>query len=435
VVWANSDEEAETNVGSTFAFQLPTNFQGRQNEISNLASVILKKVRWLSVSRPVFGKDGKDMFMGVSGDQLRGWVGDNPFDDPANWASDLSPATENIRTAGKYFRCLTSTCRHGTLPEIESHFLPVQPVIPTAPTLSIDGNRLFVSTSSSNSHCIDTKSGSRLWDVAGTSPFLAEARVSPDDERVYFIQSIDGRVYAFEQETGGQLWMTSCDAFEEDCSNSVKASFTISRSGQYLYYVDVLGKVIALKLGDLVENETPGGAVEEEEEATADPVGQVVEDPDETWLGSSISGEEPPVKSGPAIGGTIALIILAMLVALASGIYVMLVLRDKSKRKGGAHQRPKDDAPEADEVVGPDPYEDSLISKHDHSLLSEDTEPTFWLEENAEPSEMGSLYDECYQQPVPSNRFTKIMSGSNRVAPVPVAPPREDFSLGAAILV
>lgn len=291
-----------------------------------------------------------------------------------------------------------------------------KPAIPVAPTLSLDGKRLYVSTSSNHANCLDSQTGERLWDVTGMSLFLAEARVSPDDQRVYFIQSIDGRLHAFDQETGNQLWEINCDAFEEDCSNSVKANFAISRTGQYLYYADVLGKVIALKLGDLVQNE--GGGV--------DPGEEIFQDTDETRPGSSIS-QEANAKSGTSVGGVVAMIVLAMLLALASGFYVLLVFRGKqTMRKANAHHHKS----KKDEYAtpGPDPYEDSMLSEHNRSL-SEETEPTLGLDDTTEPSELGSFYHD-EESSKPSNSLTTMLGASNRVAPL-----AEDFSMGAAILV
>jgi hypothetical protein len=89
VVWTSSDEEGRGPVGYMFALQLSKNFQEKTEEVSDLRTLVLKKVRWNAVARPVLNANGTNLFVGVSGSELRGWVGENPFDETANWELNL----------------------------------------------------------------------------------------------------------------------------------------------------------------------------------------------------------------------------------------------------------------------------------------------------------------------------------------------------------
>lgn len=277
------------------------------------------------------------------------------------------------------------------------------------PTLSLDGERLFVSTSSTHAYCINTKTGSKIWDLPGASTFLA-ARISPDDQRVYFIQSIDGRLFAHEQESGALIWVTSCDAFEEDCSNTVRASFALSQTGEYLFYADVLGRVMSLKLGERkqIEETTENGVDSRSENRSA-------------------STTTTQAESGISRGGSVALILLALGIAVSSSVSLLLIRRahGKARRKvDNADQgSSKDDEgfeTNYPKFSGPDPYEDSILSRHISITTSREN---VWSDEMS-LSTAGSEF-------VPTDRSPKAF-GTIRVAP---NLEEDDYSLGAAILV
>ena len=134
VAWT-SLEQGERNVGNIFAFQLPNNFLGSEDQLVNLAPVILKKVRWQSLAKPVFGNYGRDMFMGISGDQVRGWVGDDPFDTPASWASNMSIA-ESDHSTGRHF----SLVRAGYVGKFQKPHLTLSSSHPDVADI-VDGRR------------------------------------------------------------------------------------------------------------------------------------------------------------------------------------------------------------------------------------------------------------------------------------------------------
>ena len=98
VVWTSSDDGGRGPLGYTYVFQLPQFFvDADDDQVAALRTVDLKKVRWSSITRPVFSGNGTNMYVGVTGSELRGWVGDNQFDKTANWAAAL------IRTSANSF--------------------------------------------------------------------------------------------------------------------------------------------------------------------------------------------------------------------------------------------------------------------------------------------------------------------------------------------
>jgi hypothetical protein len=90
IVWTNNAQEGRAKYGHTFAFQLPPLFHQSQAQVATLATVVLKEVRWNAAVKPVLSTDGTQLFFGVTGSELRAWVGDRQFDDPAAWPAELA---------------------------------------------------------------------------------------------------------------------------------------------------------------------------------------------------------------------------------------------------------------------------------------------------------------------------------------------------------
>lgn len=89
VVWASNDAEGRGTAGHTFAFQLPETFSETTNDVTTLKVEVLKGVSWNAVTRPVLSRNGTNMFFGVTGNQLRGWIGNARFDQAADWSAQL----------------------------------------------------------------------------------------------------------------------------------------------------------------------------------------------------------------------------------------------------------------------------------------------------------------------------------------------------------
>lgn len=93
VAWTSSEDGGRGQLGYTYALQFPRSFAETSHQVDSLKSILLKKVRWNAVTRPVLNKNGTHMFVGVTGSELRGWVDDTRFDETASWAIDLVHTT------------------------------------------------------------------------------------------------------------------------------------------------------------------------------------------------------------------------------------------------------------------------------------------------------------------------------------------------------
>lgn len=284
----------------------------------------------------------------------------------------------------------------------------------------MDENRLFVSSSSYDLASINTRNGKANWVVSGTSAFLSEARVSADDKRLYVVQSADGRIFCLDQLSGDYLWQGSCDHFQEDCSNSVRSDFDLSSSGQFLYFSDVKGRLISLKLGEMEDVVAP----------TPAPIwsGPFLPTSNVDW-NSNPAQEEVTNESSP--GGTIALIVLTTVFALASMVYVVMVRRRKLP------EPPTLDSFPDEHVYGPDPYEDSLIIQHSSKSVHSEaghfqSKPGYVFNDFNALSQSFESDDSSVEGPYfhPADRISVLMGTANRIAPL-----QEDFSYGASVLV
>jgi hypothetical protein len=271
--------------------------------------------------------------------------------------------------------------------------------------------------------CIDTQTGRSIWELGGTSSFLAEACVSPDDQRVYVIQSVDGRIFCHDQLTGELQWVSSCDQFQEDCSNSVRADFSLSTAGQFLYYGDVLGRIIALQVGDLVEPaptppNSPGGT----------------SGPGVAWpTNNSNNPGEKSSRSRPAVAASVALIVLASMIVIGSTVYIIMINRFKSVPHPQQEPHVIDDDDSLPTDPGLDPYEDSMISQHAATKQSQADEADDWYNEpivipHSRNKSINDSFDTISH--AAADRISLLLGTSNRITPI-----QEDYSYGAAVFV
>jgi hypothetical protein len=301
--------------------------------------------------------------------------------------------------------------------------------IPTASVLSLDESRLFVPSASTQIACIDTQDGLTVWKLMGTSPFLAEPKVSPQDDRVYFIQSADGRVFCLDQVTGKMLWLISCDEYEEDCANSVVAEFALSRDGRFVYYGDVTGRVISLELGEYQVESAPA------------PTPTVVSPfAPSNWSPPKQNQESGRVKKGPTLAASIALIVIAIFIGTGASIYIIMMnnLKTYPHPMQEAHPDVQDDSHLhiADLIHVPDPYEDAMLHKHsptEVSLPLANDAVGFYFEDG------GTFHgDEYPEDPddsfshAPADRISQRLGTAN--LPQLLLPRSEDYSYGASVL-
>lgn len=276
--------------------------------------------------------------------------------------------------------------------------------IPAAPTLSTDENRLFVASSSRDVVCLEAGTGIPLWHLTGTSTFLAEAKVTSDN-RVYFIQSADGRIFSHDQHTGGLLWVMGCDQLDEDCTESVHGEFALSKSGQFLYYGSVNGRIIALKLGDLPTTLMPSSPSDGIDWTDSG-------DGKKSWF------RLPDV--GRAVLGAIGIILVLLLVFYITWIQIY-------KRNPHRHQEPQPPDTKLTDIDdyslpsnpenAADPYEDSMISKHNKIHKPQKRNRT-------------NRSDDLVENHNQADRLSIRLGTTNKISPI-----KEDFSFGASVVV
>jgi len=219
-VWAQSNGGGKVLNGMSFAFQLPSNAD-IVSGTTTFKPYLLKVNGWSTAAKPTLSYDGQNLYFTASKASLRGW--NTRFGRRASWKAEQ-----------------LDTARNGRLP------------LNNAATLSIDERSLFVASGANSFYSIDAYSGETQWREESDSPFVTEARVSPDGTRVYSIEQANGKVVSRDAETGDAVWAVSCatyDAFNPFCQYNVDAEFSLSSDGYDLYYGDVLGSVRSLVVG------------------------------------------------------------------------------------------------------------------------------------------------------------------------------------------
>ena len=94
LVWNTNVEMGRAKSGHLFAFQFPALFHEAVYQVQDLKSIVLKDVRWSAVAKPLLNENATSLFIGVTGSQVRGWVGDANFDAPASWSAELMTDNE-----------------------------------------------------------------------------------------------------------------------------------------------------------------------------------------------------------------------------------------------------------------------------------------------------------------------------------------------------
>jgi hypothetical protein len=124
-----------------------------------------------------------------------------------------------------------------------------------AGVLTKDDSRMFVPGGGTSLFSLNVTDGTDLWEYdSKQSTYVAQLKLSPDDEVVYSISARSGLVMAQDATSGNIYWQMDCTTFEsshKDCQDSVEAEFTLSPDGTRLYYGDIFGSVTAIKVAEL----------------------------------------------------------------------------------------------------------------------------------------------------------------------------------------
>lgn len=120
---------------------------------------------------------------------------------------------------------------------------------------SADGLRLYVPSASTSFYCLNAKNGNIMWKAESyDSIYLTGAILSPDSTSVYSILHRDGTIQKRSTSDGELQWRFNCSSIpgrHPTCQDSVEAEFSLSSSGNLLYYSDIWGTVVALEVDDM----------------------------------------------------------------------------------------------------------------------------------------------------------------------------------------
>jgi hypothetical protein len=199
--------EMGVDLGSLFAFQLPLlDEEPIVNMINNSSS-------WYSFSPPKFSNFGYSMYMTVSRNQFRAWIGS---------AGDKINQFHKLSTANIGF----SRGNPAWLAPAASVALSSSPTEP-----------MVFGGTSANLMVGYTYDMQEMWTVGSSSSIQVEAKVSPQDDRVYWVEE-NSKVHSANALTGEDFWVTQIS------SAPVRSSFALSSDGSTLYLTDVAGNVV-----------------------------------------------------------------------------------------------------------------------------------------------------------------------------------------------
>ncbi|VEU35535.1 unnamed protein product [Pseudo-nitzschia multistriata] len=447
VVWTSSDDEGRGRLGNIYSFQMKSSSDAEaelKNKNSNneedvtsytytpFQVFVLRKVRWNSIARPTMNQAGTNLYVGVTGNAVRGWNGVGKFNGTADWATRLVPFNSGTNAS--------------SLPYSEDV------VIPTAPVLSADEERLFVVSARNETICLDAKDGSRMWSVTTreSSPLLGEPKASPDNKRLYMIMSGNGRVNGIDQTDGKILWSFGCDkktlAAGECQDPPVSANFDLSSDGHVLYFGTADGRIVALNLGqriDTKDNDLPISTGSSTITIGLDDDDGPLEF-DENSIGTFDDELAKNEGKGTSVGkilGSIFAILLSLAVAAVSLMYVAKAKGYSSinwtnyrfPRSFGGEKRHSSVSRvrvrvQSQELDGPDKYEDRIIAtlSEDEKSIEDEQFNTLWID----PTHSNPKPTRTNEDDIPTaDRLAVMLGTSNKIAPI-----SESFGYGQAVL-
>lgn len=228
-VWGSTllPDTASVYFGATYAFQMSFDqtapFAIRPllpNDSRGLAGP-----EWQVVSAPLLTNEGLDAYWSVSRGQFRAWVG--------------APGQE-----GTYFdrRAVVS---QKSFPSAQPRFIPNKN---TLVKTSASPPQLFAGLASQNFVSMDFELN-EVWVNPTVSLVLAEARVSPDNERIYYTQQA-GDITSANTADGEINWAVSIGSF-------TMSEFSMSPDGGTLYLGTTQGKIVAWDVGLPPPSEAP----------------------------------------------------------------------------------------------------------------------------------------------------------------------------------
>lgn len=434
IIFTNSADEGRGTNGNIYSFQMKSSAELNAEPQNTTAPVtvdpfdvrLLKQVRWSSIAKPAINQDGTNLFIGVTGNAVRGWNGIAKFTETANWSSQLVP--------------LKGTNPFETFPQ--------NIVVPTAPILSTDEERVFVVTVRNETVCLDVTTGDRKWatKTRRSSPILSEPRASPDNQRLYVVSSMDGKMHAIDQNDGKVLWSFGCD--EKGLPQGSKcqppqvyANFALSYEGTIMYFGATDGRIAALTLGGLEKEEA------EKEQSASNPTTVTIafdddgrgplefDEFDRKSDGENALAPVPTNRSiGVKIAGTIFVIVVCLVIATVSIFFVVrskgVDLRDLWNYRMPRYGKDGKLHSHVMRVDGPENYEDQIIANMsaDEEAMEEEFN-TLWVDPTHSDPKYYSRDDDDDDNST-ADRLNVLLDTSDQVAPI-----SDNFGFGQAVVI
>ena len=203
--------ESSVGTGSLYAFQ--SALAGALSSVT----LINNSSSWYTFSPPKITNYGYNMYMTVSRNQFRAWVGG--AGDKTNQFNRFSTTTVAFpRGTPAWVAPAASVALSSS---------PTEPMV-----FGGDAGNLMIG------YTFDMK---EMWKVATNSTIYAEAKVSPLDDRVYWVEE-NGMVHASNVTTGKDFWSMKL-------SNApVRSSFAQTSDGSTLFFTDIAGDVFAFNV-------------------------------------------------------------------------------------------------------------------------------------------------------------------------------------------
>jgi hypothetical protein len=211
--------EMGVDVGSLFAFQLPLLDAEPAVTLMNNAS------SWYSFSAPKITNSGYSMYMTSSRNQFRAWVGS--VGDKTNQFHKLSTETVSFPRAIPAWLAPTASVALSNSPS--------KPMVFGGAATDIMVGYTF-----------DMK---EMWTVASSSSIQVAAKVSTQDDRVYWVEE-NGMVHSSNTASGIDFWAVQLS------TAPVRSDFAQTSDGSTLFFTDVDGNMIAWSVA-VVPTRTP----------------------------------------------------------------------------------------------------------------------------------------------------------------------------------
>ena len=218
LVWAYAPFPEEVGVGQsgTFGFQFPVDFNGTPPD-EGFRVITLYNATFQSTAAPLLVNHGLNLYFSASRSTFASWVG------------------MSGRNQGKFDR--------GATGKAEFNRGSPRQLAPFCTLASSNANReelmLFGGTAGFQFVALNS-SGEELWNVSTDTTIQAEAKVSPDNSRVYFVES-NGKVHSLNTTDGSQHWEKVLTVN----NSTIISDFAIMERGESLYFGDSSGTINA----------------------------------------------------------------------------------------------------------------------------------------------------------------------------------------------